>query len=68
VSALIREVEASATKRVNDRLRELADAERAIARNLEGRNALDLAAVHDRMAQLYTERLVAPAASPGGKS
>jgi demethoxyubiquinone hydroxylase (CLK1/Coq7/Cat5 family) len=65
VSALTREVENSATKRVNDHLRELADAERTIARNLENRNASDLAAVHNRMAQLYTERLIGPAGSSG---
>jgi hypothetical protein len=65
VTALSSEIEASAAKRVNDRLRELADAERAIAHSLERRNARDLAAVHARMAQLYTERLVAPVASFG---
>jgi hypothetical protein len=61
VTALSSEIEASAVRQVNGHLRELAEAERDIARNLERRNARDLAAVHNRMAQLYTERQVTPA-------
>ena len=58
-------VEAIATERVEDTLRQLATAEQDIARNLERRGAHALAAVHDRTAQIYAERLVAPATSFG---
>lgn len=58
-------VEAIATERVENALRRLATAEQDIARNLERRGAHVLAAVHDRTAQIYAERLVAPATSFG---
>jgi hypothetical protein len=58
-------VESIATERVEDTLRQLANAEQTIARNLERRGAHALAAVHDRTAQIYAERLVVPAASFG---
>lgn len=55
-------VEQIATERVETALRGLADAERAIARNHERRRAYRLAAVHDRAAELYMQRI---AAAPG---
>lgn len=61
----MKHVEAVASERVEATLRLLADAERTIARNHERRGAHALAAVHDRTAQIYAERLVAPAVSFG---
>jgi len=55
VSALPAEIEASAVRQVDGHLRAQAKAERDIARNLRDRNCRDLAAMHDRMAELYDD-------------
>jgi hypothetical protein len=52
-AALSAEIKASAVRQVDGHLRAQAKAERDIARNLRDRNCGDLAAMHDRMAELY---------------
>lgn len=53
--ALPAEIEASAVRQVDGHLRAQAKAERDIARNLRDRNCGDLAAMHDRKAELYDD-------------